>query len=75
MPDTVRVEWESLKAAKAKLRKITREAEALTDPTERANMTHTAYKLGSFLNDGLYGLLAALGDIDVDTTQDGGSRL
>lgn len=64
MPDSTRVDWDSLKAARAKLRKITREAEALKDPTERANMTHTAYKLASFLDEGLCGAFAKLAAVE-----------
>jgi hypothetical protein len=57
---TIRVDWQALKAAERKLRKVTVEAEKLEDPTERANMTHTAYKLGSFLDEALHGALSKL---------------
>jgi hypothetical protein len=62
--DSIPVDWQSLKAAKGKLRKITREAEAVKDATESANMTHTAYKLGSFLDEALCGALSRLDDLD-----------
>jgi hypothetical protein len=62
--DTLRVDWEALKAAKAKLRKLTVEAENATDPGDRANMTHTAYKLGSFLDEALHGALSKLDSVD-----------
>lgn len=62
--DTVRVDWDSLKAAKAKLRKATAEAERLTDEIERANLTHSLYKCGSFLNEALDGALSKLDEIE-----------
>jgi len=44
--DMTRVDFEALKAAKAKLRTITKQAEARGD-------THGVYKLGQFLNEAL----------------------
>ena len=64
MSDTIHIDWDSLKAAKAKLRKLTSEAERAKDPTESANMTHTAYKLGSFLDEALQGAFSKLDQIN-----------
>ena len=64
MGDMIRVEWDSLKAAKAKLRKATVEAEKLKDPTARGNMTHTLYKLGSFLDEATCGALRKLDAVE-----------
>ena len=50
MADYTRVDWEMLRAAKAKCRQITREAETRKD---HQSMVHTAYKLGAFLTEAL----------------------
>lgn len=62
--DTIRVDWDALKAAKAKLRKATGEAERLRGDTERANLTHSLYKCGSFLDEALNGALSKLDEIE-----------
>jgi hypothetical protein len=62
--DTIPVDWDSLKAARTKLRKLTVEAEKVKDPAERANLTHTAYKLGAFLDEGLGGAFSALDSLN-----------
>lgn len=49
MSATTRVDFDALKAAKSKLRTLTKKAEATGDP----GMVHTAYKLGQFLNEAL----------------------
>ncbi|HTZ63503.1 MAG TPA: hypothetical protein VMB51_05310 [Solirubrobacteraceae bacterium] len=61
--DTLRVEWESLKAAERKLKQATREAERLGG-RHGENLTHTLYKLGSFLDDGLCGAIRRLRDLE-----------
>ena len=61
--DTVRVEWESLKAAERKLKKATREAEQIGG-LHGENITHTLYKLGSFLDEGLCGAIRRLRDLE-----------
>lgn len=62
--DTIRVDWVALSAARVKLRKATAEAERLTDEIERADLTHTLYKCGAFLDAGLDGALSKLAEID-----------
>ncbi len=55
----MRVDWESLKAARSKYRKAVGEAECLADERERANLTHTLSKLGIFLDEALHGAFGA----------------
>jgi len=47
--DYTRVDWQSLRAARQKCRKITVEAER----SGNGDLVHTAYKLGQFLTDAL----------------------
>jgi hypothetical protein len=49
MTDFTRVDWQALKAARQKCRKITVEAEK----SGNGDLLHTAYKLGSFLSEAL----------------------
>lgn len=49
MSDYTRVDWQSLRAARQKCRKITIEAER----SGNGDLLHTAYKLGSFLSEAL----------------------
>lgn len=49
MADFTQVDWQALKAARQKCRKITVEAEKSGD----GDLVHTAYKLGQFLTEAL----------------------
>ena len=49
MNDYTRVDWQALRAARQKCRKITVEAEK----SGNGDLVHTAYKLGQFLTDAL----------------------
>lgn len=60
MGETISVDWDALKAARLKLRKAIIESEQLSDEHERSNLTHTTYKLGSFLDQALHGAISAL---------------
>lgn len=46
----IKVDWDSLQAVECKLRQATSESEKLKDAIERANLTDTLCKLGSFLD-------------------------
>jgi hypothetical protein len=71
MSDTVRVDYESLRAARLKYRKAVVEAERLPASVKRDNLVHTLYKLGSFLDDALSGAFRAMDDRAPDTLPPG----
>lgn len=53
MADMLRVDWEALKAARVKYRRVVVDAEH-----GQANL-HAAYKLGQFLDEALHGAFSA----------------
>jgi hypothetical protein len=55
MSDHVRVDWESLRAARLKYRAAVVKAEKQSGQP----LVHTLYKLGSFLDDALHGAFSA----------------
>lgn len=67
MADTTRIDWESMRAARQKYRKAVREADRLSDPAERADLTHTLSKLGMFLDEATYRAFSASEDRAPDT--------
>lgn len=58
MPDTIRVDFESLRAARRKYRTLVRQIEEGKRP--HSDLIHPAYKLGQFLNEALYGAFSAV---------------
>ena len=67
MPDTIRVDHDSLRAAKLKYRTLVRQLEA-GDRTP-SDMLHPAYKLGQFLTEAL-GVAWAAADLRVEEAPD-----
>lgn len=65
MSDTVRVDWESLRAARLKYRTLVRQLEEGKRPHD--DILHPAYKLGQFLDEALYGAFAAADERAPDT--------
>lgn len=66
MSDTIRVDYESLRAARLKYRKAVVEAEKIAG-VKGENLVHTLYKLGSFLDEALYGAFRAMDERAPDT--------
>jgi uncharacterized membrane protein len=67
MSDFTRVDWQALRAARQKCRKITREAER----SGNGDLLHTAYQLGQFLSEALPDAWAAAEDRVPDCFEDG----
>lgn len=65
MPDTTRVDYESLRAARQKYRAAVVKAEK--QPGQP--LVHTLYKLGMFLDEALYGAFQAMDDRAPDTPE------
>ena len=58
MPDMTRVDWESLRAARGKMRTVIRQLEEGKRPHD--DILHPAYKLSAFLADALPDAWAAV---------------
>lgn len=65
MPDTTRIDYESLRAARLKYRAAVVKAEK--QPGQP--LVHTLYKLGIFLDEALYGAFRAMDDRAPDTLE------
>lgn len=66
--DTIRVDFESLRAARLKYRKAVVGAEKIGG-AKGDNLVHTLYKLGSFLDDATNGAFRAMDDRAPDTAE------
>lgn len=67
MADTIRVDWEYLRDARRKYRQLVREIEQGKD--HQTHLLHSAYKLGSFLDEALGGAFRASEDRMPDTIE------